>query len=162
MILGDGGRVLAGRFGDARQKRRFVGVSGGERLDGLVEIELGSRREAISSVAEVDEAGVTRKQLFFRPALGAVALLHLAFEPQGETNDLYLQEELLGGKHPDDEGQQARENARVLERIVIFRAGALLQEVAAHQLLSDRRAALWKYVRALRAMIAIRTRYTRG
>src|SRR5579859_4062094 len=55
------GRILTRRLRDACQKRRLVGILGGERFQRNAEIILRCRSEAITAISQVDETGVTRE-----------------------------------------------------------------------------------------------------
>jgi len=87
---------------------------------------------------------VTREEFFFSSAFGAVALPHLSLNPRGETHFLHFQQDSVGARDTDEEGEKVREKTLVLKGIAIFRARKLLQKVTPHKLLSNRRAALGK------------------
>src|SRR5882724_11783456 len=48
------GRILAGRLGNARQKRRLVGVSCGERFQRYAEIILRGLRKTVAAISQID------------------------------------------------------------------------------------------------------------
>src|SRR6185369_10313931 len=143
------GSVFARRLWDTSQQRRLVGILHSERLDGLMKIIIRGRRKAISAIPQVDEVCVTREDLFLGPALGSILLAHLSLDPQGEADCFYFQEELVCARHTNDEGENVRKNPSVLKHVAVNCAGQLLQEVAAHELLGDRRPPLRKHARTV-------------
>jgi len=155
LIVRQGGGILARRLGDACQKCRLIGIICSESRHRDAEIILRGRCEAVPSVAQVDETGVTREEFFFSSAFGAVALPHLSLNPRGETHFLHFQQDSVGARDTDEEGEKVREKTLVLKGIAIFRARKLLQKVTPHKLLSNRRAALGEDRRALRGIIAV-------
>src|SRR6266404_264618 len=120
LFVCQGGGILAGRLGNTRQKCRLVGVLGCERFQWYAEIILRGLRKTVAAISQVDEAGVTGEQFFFGPALGSVALLHLRLNPQGETHFLNFQQDLVGARDADNEGENVRKKALMLKRIAVF------------------------------------------
>src|SRR6266404_2862257 len=156
LIACQGGSILARRLGNACQKRRLVGIISSERRQRRTKIILRGRGEAVATISQVDEAGVTREQFFLGSAFGSVALSHLPLDPQREAHFLNFQQDLVGAGHTEDQSKSVREKALVLKCIASFRAGEFLQEVTADKLLSNRRAALGKYWCALCGIPAAR------
>src|ERR1700676_510944 len=155
MVVCQGWGVQGRRLGDACQKRRLVSITCSERSHRCAKIILRGRCEAVAAISQVDEAGVSRKEFFLGPALGSITLPQLSLNPQGETHFLHFQQESVGARDPDNDGENVRQKTLMLKCIAIFRACKFLQEVTAHKLLSNRRAALWKHRCALCSTVAI-------
>src|SRR5208283_1415261 len=119
------------------------------------------RSKTISAIAQVDQTRIACEELFLGPAFGPVLLPHLSLNPQGEPDCLYFQQEFVRPRDTDDKRENVREYALMLKRIAVFCAGKFLQEVAAHKLLGDCRASLWKHERAFGSIFVTGSREMR-
>ena len=134
--------VVPGRLADARQQRRLARVRDRVARQGLAEVVLGGGGQAVAAVAHVVEAGGAREDLALGLLLRSVAPAHLLLEPQRQAHLLQLSEQLVRGRHTDDGGENPLGPAVVEEGVSLLLTRPRPQEVGAHELLSERRAAL--------------------
>ena len=149
-VSGHGG-VVTWRLADRSQQRCVARVIRRIARQGLAEVVLGRGREAVTAVAQVDEAGVAREDLALGLLLRSVPSAHLLLEPERQAHLLHLPEELVhGGGSQNRREEPGRGEAGVEERIPVGAARQVLQEVAADELLRERRTPLRQAAAATR------------
>ncbi len=137
------GRVVARRLADPREQRRPPGVQERVAGQGLVEVVLGGRAEAVATAAQVDEARVAGEDLALGLLARPVLLEHRLLEPEREAHLLQLAEQLVGGGRAQHDRHHPRQRQALHEHgIVVPSRGQVPEEVDTHELLRDRRAAL--------------------
>ena len=132
--------VVSGRLHDPGQQCRLASVLRPVARERLAEVVLAARGEAVAAVAQVDEAGVACEDLALGALRRAVAPPHLLLEPEGQAHLLQLPQELVGAGYAQDRGEESRRQAAANQHVGTLAAGQIVEEVAADELLRERRA----------------------